>query len=420
MQGSHAKHNKIIHAVYILFTIALILMILFFDHRKEKEDPTENIIENKKCDIRFGINLDSFQCIWGKIEKNQSLSDILKPYGVSSVSIQKIAENFKEDFNVHKIRAENEYVVILSSDSSARIRYFIYIENPVDHVILSLSDSVFVTRGQEPVSTKIRSITGNIESSLWNAMIQSGAPYALILAMEDIYAWQIDFFRIAVGDYFQVVYEERYVRDEVVGIGKIITALFKHLGTDNYAFFYNQGEKDDYFDEEAKSLRKAFLKAPLKYSRISSHFTHSRLHPILKKRRPHLGVDYAAPAGTPVYSVADGTVIMKGYQGGAGNMVKIKHNSTYTTAYLHLSGFAKGLKTGQRVKQGQLIAYVGSTGLSTGPHLDYRIWKNGRNINPLTLDFPPAKSIDSVNMGDFIEKRDSMLLMLDQISSQNL
>jgi murein DD-endopeptidase MepM/ murein hydrolase activator NlpD len=179
-------------------------------------------------------------------------------------------------------------------------------------------------------------------------------------------------------------------------------ASFNHGNKDLYAFYFEQNGKGDYFDLEGNSLQRTFLKAPLRYSRISSGFSNSRLHPVLKIRRPHHGVDYAAPTGTPVYTVGDGVVIQKGYQkSGGGNYIKIKHNGTYTTVYMHLNGFAKGIKVGQHVKQGDLIGYVGSTGLATGPHLDFRFYRNGSAINPLKVESPPSKPVEEANREAF-------------------
>jgi murein DD-endopeptidase MepM/ murein hydrolase activator NlpD len=233
--------------------------------------------------------------------------------------------------------------------------------------------------------------------------------------MESVYEWEVDFFHINKGDKFKIIFEETQIDGEAIGVARILGAYFQYGGQDNYAIFFEQDEKDDYFDEKGKSLRKALLKAPLKFSRISSRFSRSRYHPVLKRYRPHSGVDYAAPRGTPVRAVGAGTVIKASYSGGAGKYVKIKHNSTYTTGYMHLSGYGSGIKVGKKVKQSDVIGYVGSTGLSTGPHLDYRIWRNGVNINPLTLKLPPAKGIDSCNVDSFNIIRDEVIQKLDKI-----
>jgi murein DD-endopeptidase MepM/ murein hydrolase activator NlpD len=248
-------------------------------------------------------------------------------------------------------------------------------------------------------------------------MVDNNLDPMLALNLSDIFVWSIDFFAINKGDRFRVIFDELYVDSSFVGIGEIYAVQFDHYGDANYAFRFYQDERHDYYDETGMSLRKAFLKAPLDFYRISSRFSHSRMHPVLRIRRPHLGVDYAAPKGTPVMSIGDGTVIQRAYQkGGGGNFVKIRHNSVYTTVYMHLSGFARGITTGTRVKQKQVIGYVGSTGLSTGPHLDFRVFKNGQPVDPLRVEAPPVEPVKPENMPSYILLKDSLMLELQQIS----
>jgi murein DD-endopeptidase MepM/ murein hydrolase activator NlpD len=220
----------------------------------------------------------------------------------------------------------------------------------------------------------------------------------LAIELSEIFAWSIDFFGIQQGDRYKVIYQESFVDSQSIGITRIMGAWFYHNETDFWAIPFVQGGERSFFDEKGNSLRKAFLKAPLRYSRISSGFSHSRLHPILKIRRPHHGVDYAAPAGTPVLTVGDGVVTAVGYQrNGGGNYVKIKHNSVYSTTYMHLSRFGKGIRQGVYVKQGDIIGYVGSTGLSSGPHLDFRFYRNGSAVNPLRVEAPPVEPVEEEN-----------------------
>jgi murein DD-endopeptidase MepM/ murein hydrolase activator NlpD len=219
----------------------------------------------------------------------------------------------------------------------------------------------------------------------------------LALRLSDIYAWSVDFFGLRKGDSFKVLYEELYVGDQFFDIGTIHSAVFRHAGKDYDAFRFIQDQIPQYWNEKGENLKKAFLKAPLSFTRISSGFSYARRHPVTRVVRPHTGIDYAAPTGTPVMSIGDGVVTQRAYTRGGGNQVKIRHNSTYTTAYLHLSRFAKGLSVGKRVRQGEVIGYVGSTGLSTGPHLDFRVWKNGSPINPLRMESPPADPLKEEN-----------------------
>jgi len=243
----------------------------------------------------------------------------------------------------------------------------------------------------------------------------------LALELSDIFAWTIDFFAIQKGDRFRVIYDEQFVDSTSIGIGEIYAVQFDHYSEPNYAFRFLQDDRYDYFDEKGTSLRKAFLKAPLKFSRISSRFSSGRMHPVLRIRRPHHGVDYAAPKGTPVMSIGDGTVVAKAYQkGGGGNYLKIKHNSVYTTTYMHLSGYAKGIASGSRVKQGQVIGYVGATGLATGPHLDFRVAKNGSLVDPLKVKAPPVEPVKEENMARYNQVKDSLLNELLKISWEQM
>jgi murein DD-endopeptidase MepM/ murein hydrolase activator NlpD len=282
--------------------------------------------------------------------------------------------------------------------------YFIYDINAIEYAVYKLTDSISSYLGTIPTDTVTNSISGSIESSLWNAMIASGAAPELAGTLSDVYSWTIDFFGIQPKDSFAVYYEEIYADSVRVGTGNILAANFITGNKNHFAFYYTYREdRGEYFDENGQSLRRAFLKAPLKYNRISSHFSNARRHPVTKVVRPHHGVDYAAPSGTPVHSVGDGTVIGKGWDSkGGGNFVRIKHNATYTTLYMHLKGFADGIYQGARVSQGQTIGYVGSTGVSTGPHLDYRVYKNGTAINPLSMDLPAVDPIAEEDMPAYL------------------
>ena len=362
----------------------------------------------------FGIEVDSNQVdiLKSKIKRNQFLSNILGEYNVPPIKIHELANKSKAIFDVRHIAYNKKYTLIHKKDSLKTASHFIYEPNEYEYVVFDLSDSVNIYKEKKPVDTVRQTFAGVIEYSLYQTMTDQGAPLELASALSDVYAWQIDFFRIQKFDKFKVVYQEVQVEGKPIGVGKILAAEFDHFGNKYMAYSYDQGDGLDYFDEEGNSLRKEFLKAPLKYSRISSGFTYSRLHPVLKIRRPHTGVDYAAPTGTPVRSIGDGIIIGRYYSKGGGNVVKIKHNGVYTTAYLHLNGFAKGIANGKKVKQGQIIGYVGSTGLSTGPHLDFRCWKNGKPINPLKIEAPPSKPINEAHKQDYFNE---MLYLQDEL-----
>jgi murein DD-endopeptidase MepM/ murein hydrolase activator NlpD len=327
--------------------------------------------------------------------------------------IDMVARNSRDVFDVRKFRAGNRYSMLLARDSSAR--YFVYHVNDVDYVVYELSDSCRVYRQERPVTTVIRQGAGVISGSLWQNMKDAGMDPVLALMLSDVFAWSVDFYRLQDGDAFKIIYEEHFVEGKRAGLGTIRAAWMNHNGDDLYAFRFEQDSTDDYFNDSARSLRKAFLIAPVQYSRIASRYTMNRYHPILHYNRPHLGTDYSAPYGTPIWATGDGTVTEAQYRGGNGNYVKIRHNSVYETQYLHMSRFGPGIRPGVRVKQGQIIGYIGSTGLSTGPHVCYRFWKYGKQVDHLKEKFPSAEPVKSQHLATFESLRDSLKSELDNM-----
>lgn len=363
----------------------------------------------------YGICIDSLDVKEDCVKKNEFLGTILSREGVNQKTIHHIDRDHRDVFDVRKIKVGNKYVFLKTRDSIPQAKYWIYEIDRTNYAVFQLTDSIAAWRGEKEVITKVEHIGVEIKSSLWNAMSEAGCDYSLILELSDIYAWTIDFFGIQPGDSCKVIFEERYIAGDTVpfGIGNVMASYFKNKGDGKYAFSFEQDGKKEYFDENGDNLRKAFLKAPLNYRRISSTFSEARLHPVHKIVRPHHGVDYAAPSGTPVQSIGDGTVIAKGWDTkGGGNYLKIKHNSTYTTTYMHLKGFAKGITQGSKVKQGQTIGYVGMTGTATGPHLDFRLQKNGTYIDPLKFKSPSAEPVKSENMEAFKLGVDSLMVVL--------
>ncbi len=401
---------------FFLISILIVLLIIYFPSPKDK--PIEITVEEApEPELKFGLQIDSFKVEEGRIERNQNLSDILTAYGVDMVKIDRLAKNSRDTFDVRRMRAGNKFHIFQSKDSLREALYFVYENSPFDYVVFDLKDSLNANFGKKQVVSKLMEGTGTIESSLWNTMSDNGLNPILAIELSDIFAWTIDFFGIQKGDRFRVIYEEQFVDSSSIGIGAIHAVQFDHMGQPNYAFRFFQDKRHDYFDEKGNSLRKAFLKAPLNFSRISSRYSNNRYHPVLKIRRPHRGVDYAAPRGTPVVSIGDGTVVAKAYQKrGGGNYIKIKHNSVYTTTYMHLSGYARGMYPGVRVKQGQVIGYVGSTGLATGAHLDFRVSKNGQYVDPLKVKAPPVEPVKQEDMADFMVVKDSLLNELDSVA----
>lgn len=363
----------------------------------------------------FGMVVDSMTVEEGVINRNENLSEILSRYNISPQTIYEISQLPKDSFNVRRLQTRKPYTIIHQNDSLKTAKAFIYHPNPIDFVMLRFEDSVLVYNGKNKVDSIIEVTTGIIETSLYDCILEAGGSPMLVNELADVYAWEIDFFGLQKGDAFKVIYQRFEVNGQDAGLGKILGSWFRHMDKPFYAVQYDQGEGKEYFDEVGNSLRKTFLKAPLRFSRISSRFSYSRLHPVLKIRRPHTGIDYAAPRGTPVVAVGDGTVILAAYKGGGGNSVKIRHNGNYTTGYLHLSRYGKGIRRGVKVKQGQVVGYVGSTGLSTGPHLDFRFWKNGKPVDPLKIDPPSANPITEDHMEPYLKAKDKMIQRLDSI-----
>ncbi len=381
-------------------------------------DKLENNIDtvDYQPKVVYELNVDSLVVIKGIIKPSQNLSEILPKYGVSYQTIDELCKKSKDVFDIRKIRAGNNYTIICSNDSIKKAQYFIYEKSEISYIVYDLRDSVLVYKGRKEVITKIASASGTIETSLWNDMVKNDINPVLAIELSEVYQWAIDFFGLQKGDKYKIIYENQFVEDKSVGFGKIKAAWFYHADKEFYAFYFTQDSIGDYFDDEANSLKRTFLKAPLRFSRISSRFSNSRYHPILKRRRAHHGVDYAAPTGTPVQALGDGKVVEAGRKGGYGKYIKIKHNSVYTTGYAHLSGYGNGIKAGGYVNQGDVIGYVGSTGLSTGPHLDFRVYKNGSAIDPLHMESPPAKPVDSVNLERYklvVDKMRNKLLAID-------
>ncbi len=374
--------------IYILsILVALLASCAKSDNGQQAPEPVVR--------YEWGLPVDSFRIDTAQVKEGETLGGIMNRLGATRKQITNITQMPRSEFDVRSIRPGKTYYALYQTDTAGieQLCYYIYKPNIREAYILHMGDSLYVEHNEKPITRLNRSAEVVIESSLWNAMAGNGLPTELALELSDIYAWTIDFFGLQKGDSIRVYYEEQYVDSVRIGIGRIYAADFYHARRWQEAYWFEHEKIANYFDAEGNSLRKAFLKAPLNYKRISSKFTHARKHPIYKVVRPHTGVDYAAPMGTPVVTIGDGVVIMKQYKGGGGHTVKIKHNSTYTTAYLHLSKYAPGLAVGKHVKQGELIGYVGSSGSSTGPHLDFRVWKNGTPIDPLKMQSPPAEPI---------------------------
>lgn len=406
------------------FINLLLISFLFLSTACQREKQvTQSPEPEVKKTILYGIEADDYQLKKDTIKLGQTLGKVLSQYGISAQRVDQLDKAAKEIFPLRQIRADRPYILFLRKDSLnlGKLDYFVYEKDVVEYVVFDFTqDSIAITKGEKPVTIKRQKRSSTIESSLWGAIMRDSLPYSLAAEMEEIYQWTVDFFGIQKGDNFTVIYDEKLIDSTHVGIGRIWGAKFNHAGKEVYAIPFKQGDKIQYWEYDGASLRKQLLKAPLKFSRISSGFSYSRLHPVHRVYRAHTGVDYAAPKGTPVRAVADGVVTFKGWGGGGGNTLKIKHAGNLVTGYLHLSKFAAGINKGSRVSQGQLIGYVGSTGTSTGPHLDYRIWKNGTPINPQKVPQEPAEPIKKENMAAFEILRERIVAELNGTATPDM
>jgi murein DD-endopeptidase MepM/ murein hydrolase activator NlpD len=391
-----------------LKTVFTVLALVIFSAACSRSDVHNKIslevsdsTKQKNSNSLYGIPIDSFDLIQGHFKANTFLSDILVKYGISMQDIDILTKNYGNVFDVRNVRSGNDYVLFCDKDSTAKLRYLVYEHDASTSYIFSFNDSLNITRYKKEIIHLVKYASGTIETSLWDAIISGNLNPSLVNDLSDIFQWTVDFFGLQKGDSFKIIYEELYIDGEAIGTGKVLGACFNWMGSPIYAIPFIQNGQESFFDSEGKSLKKAFLKAPLQFSRISSRYSSSRMHPILRISRPHFGVDYAAPYGTPVYSIGDGRVISVATESGSGRIVKIQHNSVYSTAYMHLSRFEQGIKRGVSVKQGQIIGYVGTSGLSTGPHLDFRFYQNGSPVDPLKVDAPPVEPVSEANKARF-------------------
>ena len=368
--------------------------------------------------LKFGLDSDFFNFKEDVIQNNEFLSEILTSHGVPYPKIDALAKKSKDIFDVRDLRAGKKYTIV-KTDSCSAANYFIYEPNAYRYVVYDL-DNPEVRIVEREIEKRIESKSGIIESSLWSAMDLDGASWSLISRMEDALAWSVDFHHVQKGDVFKLIYEQEYIQGERVGIGKLIGAYFKNEWNTFYSIDYESEKYSGFYDEEGRPVKKSFLRSPVKYSRVSSGYNLRRKHPVLGYVRPHLGTDYAAPKNTPILAVANGVVTKRARTRGNGNYVKLKHNNGYETQYLHMNKFEKGVTPGVNVKQGQVIGYVGKTGLATGYHVCFRFWKDGKQVNHRKMNFPPAEPMSEEELPNYFKVRDQIKGQLDAIPNPTL
>lgn len=362
--------------------------------------------------IHWDLGMVSLEKI--EIQPNDMLGNLLSNRGVDYLKIDALIHAAKSIFPLRSIRAGKE-LTIISDNADSTVHAFIYEPDPYRQILYHLEDSIRVEVVEKETTIKIESAGGVIEQSLWLSMDQQNLPTDLMMAMEDALGWSVDFYHIQKGDEYKVIYERKYVEGVPVGVGKLIGAEYTSGDTKFHAIRFDSGKHDGYFDLEGRSMKKAFLKSPVQYSRISSRYSTSRFHPVLQRYKGHFGTDYAAPCGTPIRAVADGRVTIASYTKNNGYYVKIKHDKTYETQYLHMSKFGTGIKAGTMVKQGQTIGYIGKTGLATGCHVCYRFWKNGKQVDHLREKMPPPEAMEQLKLPEFFELSSKIKAMLEAI-----
>ncbi|MBU2900848.1 M23 family metallopeptidase [Maribacter dokdonensis] len=378
--------------------LALTVMVSCKDAEVQKKDIAQEIgeVEKPVLNERFGFNLDEFYVKLDTIKYGDSFGELMQQHKVDYPKVAAISENFRDSFDVRKIRVGKPYVILQSKDTLAQAQVFIYENDPINYTVVDLRDTVKVYKNKNKVKYVQREVSGVIESSLSEAILQQGVDYNVTHNLANVYAWTIDFSRLQKNDKFKIIYNEKYINDTVyAGAEPIEAAYFQHNGKPIYAFAYeNDSLRNivDYFDENANNLRRTFLRMPVEYGRLSSRYNlKRRIKYYGYKLRPHKGTDYAAPIGTPIMATADGTVVESTRRGGNGKYVKIRHNGTYSTQYLHMK--AQNVKKGQFVRQGDVIGWIGMTGNTGGPHVCYRFWKNGRQVDPLKEELPQAEPL---------------------------
>jgi murein DD-endopeptidase MepM/ murein hydrolase activator NlpD len=408
----------------LIYSLLAFFLVLFVPSCGRAVSSTEEIgtqdvhVEDSSEVHELGFNADSLRCVEGKVKSGQFFSNLFGSLGMSAQEAYNLAQACDTLFDVKTLRVGNTYRAYYSPED--RLEYMVYDRDRMHCVVFDCTEPYDLWIYEKPVTRNERYADVTINSSLWNDMLAADVSPLLILSLSDIYAWTVDFFGLQKGDRFRVLYQETVCDGDVIAVDTVRYAVFSHAGQDFPAIMYDQQDGGNlWWNEKGESMRKAFLKAPLKFSRISSGFSYARKHPVTRKVQPHTGVDYAAPKGTPVMTIGDGVITSMKYEGAGGNTIRIRHNSVYSTAYLHLSGYAKGLKVGQRVRQGDVIGYVGSTGRSTGPHLDFRVWKNGTPINPLKMDSPPAEPLKQENMEAFNQVWQSYQYQIDVIQAHS-
>ncbi len=404
------KKTYLYITIFISVAVATIttIIILFVLNKKETPVLVEETVVEEKAPEKYGIPLEGWTVYSDTVRKGDFLGTIMGRYGISAQQVDQLAKMSSDTFNVTLINLGRPFTVFSDTiiDSIPQASIFVYENSSVRYTKYDFRtpDTIFIEKFEQPIDTIELTASGTIEYSLWQTMLDNDYSWELALAMSQTFAWTVDFYALQPGDWFKVMYTEEYVGDKRIGIGDIKAGVFYQGGKELWAVPFTQDSSLSFFDTVGNSMRKTFLLAPLEYTGISSRYSHARMHPIFHKVTEHLAIDFSAPSGTPVYAASDGTITTRTYGNGAGYYVAIRHNSVYSTVYMHFSRFGQ-FNVGDRVSQGDVIGYVGSTGWSTGPHLHYEVHENGQKIDPLAFEPPPAEPVDSVNLERFHKEK---------------
>lgn len=424
------KNKKSVVVVLLLVTLLItsVSLMSFIKNRQiEQEQSIADLIAANEKNFRkkigrnfmYGLRVDPYTVEEKLIGKGQMLADILAPFGISFNDAYKLSNLAKPFFNVRQLAFGKPYRVIYDEQTTGKsLKYLIYEQSSIDYVIFDFTSAEpTVRQGYKEMKIVRREAGGRVSSTLFGSMTENNLSAETAVALAEVFASSIDFHKVHPGDYYKVIFDEKLVDGDAVGVEKIIACQFNHNSENYFGFRYETDGKVGYYDEKGYSLRKSFLKSPLKFGRLTSGYTKRRFHPVQKRFKAHLGTDYAAPKGTPILSVADGVVIEARYSAFNGNYVKIRHNDKVETQYLHMSKFASGIRPGKRVEMAQTIGYVGSTGLSTGPHVCFRFWKNGKQVNHLNEKFAKITTLTGQARKTFEVEKEGLIEALNNIST---
>lgn len=401
-----------------LSLIFIILISILSCNKSEKSD-TAGAKKTVPVIVEFGFKFNDYDVVQDTIKSGDTFGSILEKQNIGDNKVHEIVEKVKDSFDVRKIRTGKRYILFRKKDKTRKLLYFLYQPDKINCYVVDFRDSVIAYKKVKPVKLRRRTIASALDGSLSETLEKQKVDPSLATEISKVYAWSIDFFKLQKGDKFAITFSERFINDSIYdGVDELHAAFFEYKGKKIYAFPFvrdSSSGKVDYFDEEAKVLKNMFLKAPLKFANITSRFARTRFHPVQRIWKAHNGTDYAAPTGTPIMTTASGVVVNTGYTAGNGNFVKVKHNGTYETQYLHMSKIL--VRRGQRVNQGDVIGRVGSTGLATGPHVCYRFWVNGIQRDALKLKLPNSEPMQSKYKSKYIAVMTPLKKALDSMAN---